>query len=84
MSALLNLAKSLSFSKGSKMETVLKSDKPTDKQIADAALKTKAYKENAEFKAAVDAVLKPAPASEPRAEKPEAKKATTSRGGEHR
>ena len=65
MSALLILAKSLSFSKGSKMETVLKSENPTDKQIADAA-------------------LKPATASEAKAEKPEAKKATTNRGGEYR
>lgn len=84
MSALLNLAKGLKFSKGSKMETVLNSKNPSDKQIAEASLKTKAYKEDAAFKAAVDAVLKPAPASEAKAEKPEAAKATTGRRGEYR
>ena len=84
MSVLLNLAKNLKFSKGSKMETVLKSENPSDKAIADAALKTKPYKENAEFKAAVDAVLKPVAPSANKAEKPNDKKPSSRRGGENR
>lgn len=84
MSDLRKLAESLKFSKGSKMEAALANKKSTDNQIAEAALKTKPYKENAEFKAAVDGVLKPAPASAGKEEKPEDKKPTSGRAGEYR
>ena len=74
----------LSFSKGSKMAIALADPKASEKTLAEAALKTKPYKENASFKAAVDAVLAPAPASASKEEKPETPKASSRRSGEYR
>lgn len=61
MSALRVLAETLKFSKGSKMAAALADKTASGKTLAEASLKTKPYKENAEFKAAVDAILKPSP-----------------------
>jgi hypothetical protein len=74
----------LSFSKSSKMAIALADPNASEKTLAEAALKTKPYKENAGFKAAVDAVLAPAPASASKEEKAEAPKAKSSKGGEGR
>lgn len=84
MSNVRNAAALLSFSKGSKMAIALANPKSTEKQLAEASLKTKAYKENAALKAVVDAVLAPAPASAGKEEKAEAPKAKSERGGEYR
>lgn len=81
MSALRVLAESLSFSKGSKMAAALADKKSSDKQLAEAALKTKPYKENAEFKTAVDAVLEP---TEGKKETPTAPKQPSNKYGERR
>ena len=79
---LKELAKGHKFSKGSIVEALVKSENPNEKDLAAALKKTKAYKENAELKAAVDDILsgKTKVASEPKPEQ----KTNTGRGGERR
>ena len=79
---LKELAKGHKFSKGSIVEALVKSENPNEKDLAAALKKTKAYKENAELKEAVDDVLsgKTEVNSEPKPER----KTSTGRGGEPR
>ena len=79
---LKELAKGHKFSKGSIVEALVKSENPNEKDLAEALKKTKAYKENAKLKEAVDNVLsgKTEVNSEPKPEK----KASTGRSGEPR
>lgn len=84
MSKVRESAELLSFSKGSKMAVALADPNTSEKTLAEAALKTKPYKENAAFKAEVDAILKPEAPSAKKAEKPNETKASSNRDGEHR
>ena len=79
---LKELAKGHKFSKGSIVEALVGSENPNEKDLATALKKTKAYKENAELKTAVDNVLsgKTKVDSEPKPEQ----KTNTGRGGERR
>jgi hypothetical protein len=81
MKSFIELLKEQKFSKTSKIATSLESGVTDEKLLAKECIRTKPYKENAEFAAAVDAVLVP---SAIKAEAKEAPKQTSSRGGEPR
>lgn len=79
---LISAAKKHTFSKGSRSQVILAGKNPNEKELAVALVKTKAYKEDKELKALVDAVVK---GQIPTVKaKPEPEKSATGMGGERR
>jgi hypothetical protein len=70
------------FAPSSKVSKLMKSGKATDVELATAATTTKSYKENSEFKAAVDDVISGKTAAATKV--PEKAPVASSRGGEKR
>ena len=81
MKTFIELLKEQKFSKTSKIATSIESGVTDEKILAKECLRTKPYKENAEFAKAVDAILAPA---EIKAETKEVPKPTSRRCGEGR